>query len=169
MGGLSINPQKNNTVNDSKLSFSPSLVSWLYEAQHYSRERWAIPKITTEALLFTFIRDSGASFNFGPKDCPSISENIIYSLEKKLKMLCDKKNSINSPLSQHFVAIENFTHNITRLAKENALDPISEREYEIRQMIDILLRRRQNNPLLVGEPGVGKTALIEGLAERNHI
>ena len=49
---------------------------------------------------------------------------------------------------------------------EGALDPVLGRDDEIRQMIDILLRRRQNNPLLAGEAGVGKTAIVEGLAQR---
>ncbi|CAG8863303.1 Protein ClpV1 [Pseudomonas fluorescens] len=59
-----------------------------------------------------------------------------------------------------------FTHDVTAKARAGQLDPVYGRDDEIRQVIDILSRRRKNNPLLVGDPGVGKTALVEGLALR---
>ncbi|NDJ56612.1 type VI secretion system ATPase TssH [Enterobacteriaceae bacterium 4M9] len=68
------------------------------------------------------------------------------------------KASHNSSLSQ-------FTTDLTALAREGKMDPISGRGQEITTMIDILLRRRQNNPLLAGDAGVGKTAVVEGLAQ----
>ncbi|MCS2163735.1 type VI secretion system ATPase TssH [Scandinavium sp. H11S7] len=63
-------------------------------------------------------------------------------------------------------ALDKFTLDVTAKAKEGKIDPVFGRDTEIRQMIDILSRRRKNNPILVGEPGVGKTALVEGLALR---
>ncbi|MBT9567278.1 MAG: type VI secretion system ATPase TssH [Thiobacillus sp.] len=63
-------------------------------------------------------------------------------------------------------ALDQFTNNLTQRAKEGKIDPVIGRESEIRQTIDILLRRRQNNPILTGEAGVGKTAVVEGLAQR---
>ncbi|PVF10806.1 type VI secretion system ATPase TssH, partial [Yersinia pestis] len=63
-------------------------------------------------------------------------------------------------------ALDKFTLDVTAKARANQIDPIFGRDSEIRQMIDILSRRRKNNPILVGEPGVGKTALVEGLALR---
>lgn len=62
--------------------------------------------------------------------------------------------------------LERFTHNLTRQAREGRLDPVLCRDDAIRQMIDILARRRKNNPIVVGEAGVGKTAVVEGLAAR---
>ncbi|HEY4436757.1 MAG TPA: type VI secretion system ATPase TssH [Lelliottia sp.] len=62
--------------------------------------------------------------------------------------------------------LDQYTHDLTRDAREGLIDPIIGRDAEIRQCIDILLRRRQNNPILVGAPGVGKTAVAEGLARR---
>lgn len=62
--------------------------------------------------------------------------------------------------------LDQYTHDLTRDAREGRIDPIIGRDAEIRQCIDILLRRRQNNPILVGAPGVGKTAVAEGLARR---
>src|SRR5690606_24784108 len=63
-------------------------------------------------------------------------------------------------------ALDQFTSNLTARAREGHVDPVIGRDAEIRQMIDILLRRRQNNPILTGEAGVGKTAVVEGLAAR---
>ncbi|AJJ65929.1 type VI secretion ATPase, ClpV1 family [Yersinia pseudotuberculosis PB1/+] len=63
-------------------------------------------------------------------------------------------------------ALDKFTLDVTAKAKTGQIDPIFGRDSEIRQMVDILSRRRKNNPILVGEPGVGKTALVEGLALR---
>jgi type VI secretion system protein VasG len=62
--------------------------------------------------------------------------------------------------------LDRFTQDITVKAREGRIDPVFGRDDEIRQVIDILSRRRKNNPILVGEPGVGKTALVEGLALR---
>jgi type VI secretion system protein VasG len=61
-------------------------------------------------------------------------------------------------------ALARFCQNFTQKAREGKIDPIFGRHREIRQMVDILARRRKNNPIIVGEPGVGKTALVEGLA-----
>ena len=56
--------------------------------------------------------------------------------------------------------------NLTENARKGKIDPVLGRDFEIRQMIDILMRRRQNNPILTGEAGVGKTAVVEGFALR---
>ncbi len=69
-----------------------------------------------------------------------------------------------SPALQN--ALDKFTLDVTARAREGKIDPVFGRDNEIRQMVDILSRRRKNNPILVGEPGVGKTALVEGLALR---
>jgi len=62
--------------------------------------------------------------------------------------------------------LDAYTENLTDKARKGKVDPVLGRDTEIRQMVDILLRRRQNNPILTGEPGVGKTAVVEGLAVR---
>ncbi|EGS2003142.1 type VI secretion system ATPase TssH [Enterobacter cloacae] len=69
-----------------------------------------------------------------------------------------------SPALQNM--LDKFTLDVTAKAKEGKIDPVFGRDTEIRQMVNILSRRRKNNPILVGEPGVGKTALVEGLALR---
>jgi len=63
-------------------------------------------------------------------------------------------------------ALKRFATNLTERAKKGQLDPVSGRDEEIRQIVDILMRRRQNNPILTGEAGVGKTAVVEGFAAR---
>ncbi|WP_454712759.1 type VI secretion system ATPase TssH [Cupriavidus nantongensis] len=63
-------------------------------------------------------------------------------------------------------ALEQYTVDLTALARAGAIDPVRGRDSEIRQLIDVLLRRRQNNPILTGEAGVGKTAVVEGFARR---
>ncbi|SAK89625.1 Clp protease ATPase [Caballeronia catudaia] len=63
-------------------------------------------------------------------------------------------------------ALRKYATDLTDKARKNALDPVTGRDDEIRQLIDILMRRRQNNPLLTGEAGVGKTAVVEGFAQR---
>lgn len=63
-------------------------------------------------------------------------------------------------------ALDQFTINLTQSAREGKVDPVLGRDFEIRQMVDILIRRRQNNPILTGEAGVGKTAVVEGFALR---
>ena len=74
-----------------------------------------------------------------------------------------KEGELNPALQN---ALDKFTLDVTAKAKEGKIDPVFGRDTEIRQMVDILSRRRKNNPILVGDPGVGKTALVEGLALR---
>jgi type VI secretion system protein VasG len=82
----------------------------------------------------------------------------------------DKSSTKNQPTMEtqkhHQAVLSRFTEDVTEKARASKIDPIFGRDNEIRQMIDILSRRRKNNPILVGEPGVGKTALVEGLALR---
>jgi type VI secretion system protein VasG len=63
-------------------------------------------------------------------------------------------------------ALDKYTYNLTKKADSGQIDPVIGREFEIHQLVDILIRRRQNNPILTGEAGVGKTAVVEGLAQK---
>ncbi len=89
-----------------------------------------------------------------PTDAGKPSEAPVESDESG-----GEKNEKQSPLEQ-------YTQNLNQLAKEGKIDPLIGREYEVERVIQILCRRRKNNPLLVGEAGVGKTAIAEGLAWR---
>jgi type VI secretion system protein VasG len=72
----------------------------------------------------------------------------------------------SSPGVTQTPALDQFTVNLTERARAGQIDPVLGRDAEVRQMIDILIRRRQNNPILTGEAGVGKTAVVEGFARR---
>jgi ATP-dependent Clp protease ATP-binding subunit ClpB len=65
-----------------------------------------------------------------------------------------------------FQALEKYAKDLTELARRGKLDPVIGRDEEIRRVIQVLSRRTKNNPVLIGEPGVGKTAIVEGLARR---
>lgn len=73
---------------------------------------------------------------------------------------------VSAPEQKTQTPLEKFTADITEKAKQNKLDPVIGRDDEIRRVIQILNRRSKNNPIIIGEPGVGKTAIIEGLAQR---
>ncbi|GIX21583.1 MAG: hypothetical protein KatS3mg121_0366 [Gammaproteobacteria bacterium] len=75
--------------------------------------------------------------------------------------------AVNDPAAEDTrQALDKFTVDLTALAEQGKLDPVIGRDDEIRRTIQILLRRTKNNPVLIGEPGVGKTAIVEGLAQR---
>jgi ATP-dependent Clp protease ATP-binding subunit ClpB len=65
-----------------------------------------------------------------------------------------------------FQALEKYTKDLTQLARNGKLDPVIGRDEEIRRVMQVLSRRTKNNPVLIGEPGVGKTAIVEGIAQR---
>src|SRR5205807_4087900 len=65
-----------------------------------------------------------------------------------------------------YAALERYGRDLTDLARRNKIDPVIGRDEEIRRVVQVLARRTKNNPVLIGEPGVGKTAIVEGLAHR---
>ncbi|PHM66950.1 Clp ATPase [Xenorhabdus stockiae] len=94
-------------------------------------------------------------------------ENTTFSPDSPSTSPARTTPLTDKPLSDALLAVlDKFTLDVTAKAKDGNIDPVFGRDDEIRQMIDILSRRRKNNPILVGEPGVGKTALVEGLALR---
>lgn len=105
-----------------------------------------------------------ADLAFITKDSPEAEQNATDDSE------LGGKNSIPGEASNAMggesgkATLAQYTTDLTALAREGKIDPVIGREHEINTMIDILLRRRQNNPLLTGEAGVGKTALVEGMA-----
>lgn len=91
-----------------------------------------------------------------------IDADTVLSLLKELKSA--KDGEIKEP--KKFRALTKYTRNLTKLASDNALDPVIGRDQEISRVIQILSRRTKNNPVLIGEPGTGKTTIAEGLASR---
>ena len=97
-----------------------------------------------------------------------VTEHNLDSNEFR-KFVIQKRNGqkVDSETGENTIgALDKFTINITDLAKEGKLDPVIGRNEEIRRSIQVLSRRTKNNPVLIGDPGVGKTAIIEGIAQR---
>lgn len=92
----------------------------------------------------------------------NIDRDTVVQVLKELKNSSDA--SVQEP--KKYRALTRYTKNLTKLAQENKLDPVIGRDQEIARVIQILSRRTKNNPVLIGEPGVGKTAIAEGLAQR---
>ncbi|PKN78080.1 MAG: ATP-dependent chaperone ClpB [Candidatus Cloacimonetes bacterium HGW-Cloacimonetes-1] len=91
------------------------------------------------------------------------------TLDRVLKVLKDIRGNqrvTDQNPEAKYQALDKYARNLTRLARQEKLDPVIGRDEEIRRTIQILSRRRKNNPILIGEPGVGKTAIVEGLARR---
>jgi ATP-dependent Clp protease ATP-binding subunit ClpB len=104
-------------------------------------------------------------------DIPSKAKELLAKFKiDRVKVIEIIKEFKNNPLPtqpvKKFKSISKYTRNLTKLAKENKLDPVIGRDAEIGRIIQILSRRTKNNPILIGEAGVGKTAIIEGLAIR---
>src|SRR6202162_1986009 len=107
------------------------------------------------------------------KEGQSIAAKILESLgarldevrQETLALLGDQYYPRPKKRSQTPV-LDEFARDLTQLARESKLDPVIGRETEIERVIQILARRTKNNPVLIGEPGVGKTAIVEGLAQR---
>src|SRR6266567_338560 len=107
------------------------------------------------------------------KEGQSIAAKILESLgarldevrQETLALLGDQYYPRPKKRSQTPV-LDEFARDLTQLARESKLDPVIGREQEIERVIQILARRTKNNPVLIGEPGVGKTAIVEGLAQK---
>jgi ATP-dependent Clp protease ATP-binding subunit ClpC len=120
--------------------------------------------IGTEHLLLGLIREgegkaSGVLRNFG----------VTLSLARKEVLVRLQKGSRKGGAEEEkgeTPALDEFSRDLTKFAREGKLDPVVGRDDEIERVIQILARRTKNNPVLIGEPGVGKTAIVEGLAQR---
>src|SRR5208337_4694257 len=121
--------------------------------------------IGTEHLLLAIFRD-GTCSGIDTLIRAGIDYNVIR--QEILRVLGVKVNNEkqNKLKTAKPPALEEFARDLTRMASENMLDPVIGREEEITRLIRILSRKRKNNPILIGEAGVGKTAIVEGLAQR---
>jgi ATP-dependent Clp protease ATP-binding subunit ClpB len=106
-------------------------------------------------------------------DTPSSAAGILQSFgfykETALRILDDLRGSthVTDEMPENkFQVLEKYSINLTQKARDGKLDPVIGRDEELRRVIQVLSRRTKNNPVLIGEPGVGKTAIVEGLAQR---
>jgi type VI secretion system protein VasG len=163
------------TGNQGKPTFSGSLFGWMEGAwMSASLERQAV-QIRSGDLFLEFLANVG---RYTAEEFPELDGLDIAELRKNWdQILAGSKEALEVPTSSDAgvaapgkasapgrEALDRFCISFTDKAKRGEIDPIFGRDREIRQMIDILARRRKNNPIAVGEAGVGKTALVEGLA-----
>ena len=93
----------------------------------------------------------------------SVDSNKVLGVMKKIR---GNKKVDNKNAEENMKALEKYSTDLTALARKGKLDPVIGRDEEVRRIIQVLNRRTKNNPVLIGEPGVGKTAIVEGLAQR---
>ena len=117
--------------------------------------------ISTEHILWAICTDGGEEAQDICKSFGITGNKLERSIKKNRK---ENVNSANPEDS--YQALEKYGRDLTQVARQGKLDPVIGRDEEIRRTIEILSRRTKNNPVLIGEPGVGKTAIVEGLARR---
>ena len=93
----------------------------------------------------------------------NVDTNKVLNVMKKIR---GNKKVDNKNAEENMKALEKYSTDLTALARKGKLDPVIGRDEEVRRIIQVLNRRTKNNPVLIGEPGVGKTAIVEGLAQR---
>lgn len=186
---------KFNANNQGKPGFSPMLFQWLERGYVAASLHYGMDKIRSIALLDALIEMSPTlpcpayqvldnisidelrknyktiiegSVEADTYVAPSLSFPELKQMVKpaQAKSVGKGKSATAPAAPTGDSALARFTEDVTAKAMEGRIDPVLGRDDEIRIMIDILSRRRKNNPILVGEPGVGKTALVEGLALR---
>ncbi|WCP83781.1 type VI secretion system ATPase TssH [Vibrio harveyi] len=154
--------------NGSKPVFSALLIEWLQESWLVSSLDLSETQIRSGALLLTLVSNP---LRYGQHGYASILEALNPdSLKRNFAELTSHSIEAQVATSENIQAREDgsalskFTTDFTGKARKGEIDPVFCRDQEIRQIVDILARRRKNNPIAVGEPGVGKTAVVEGLA-----
>lgn len=140
--------------------FSPALVQWLQQAVMVAHLELKHTEVDHGALLLALLRHPSHHAGSG-------YQGLLSRLNaQRVQDFLLSQAGENTPAPSGESLLGRFTHDLTRQAHEGRIDPVLCRDAEIRQLIDILVRRRKNNPILVGEAGVGKTAVVEGLALR---
>ena len=143
--------------------FSAELVQWLQDALLVGNLELGQSQIDHAALILALLRNPMryAGSHYQPLLARLDAERLReFALAQQSQATMPKA----APAGES--SLSRFTHNFTQQARDGKLDPVLCRDAAIRQMIDILARRRKSNPIVVGEAGVGKTAIVEGLALR---
>ena len=160
-------------------SLSPSLVKMFSEAWTIGsldfgasrvRSGHAILALAATEELARMVGEVSREFGKIPADALSkdLAAIVAHSAEEEMASAADESAASGAPRpgGGKTPNLEQYTVDLTEKAKQGKLDPVLGRDFEVRQLVDILTRRRQNNPILVGEAGVGKSAVVEGFASR---
>lgn len=159
--------------NAAKPVFSPLLMDWFQEAWLVGSIDLGENRIRSGAMILALL-NRPAQFSSG--ECAdllrTISKDALLSRFREIVKGSEEEGdrrrdvSEDADLPADATALGRFCVDFTQKARDGEIDPVFGRDREIRQMVDILARRRKNNPIVVGEAGVGKTAVVEGLALR---
>jgi type VI secretion system protein VasG len=157
--------------NPGKPVFASTLLNWFEDAWMMSSIEFTQQQIRSAALLASLADNP---MRYGADYLEDINKISVEEISKQLDSIIEVSSeqsraaaavgATGAAAPSGDTAIARFTTNFTRRAREGKIDPVFGRDREIRQMIDIFGRRRKNNPIAVGDAGVGKTAVIEGLA-----
>lgn len=153
-------PERGSTLSPSyQIYLTPELAKVLENSTHVA-SGMKDEFISTEHFLISLLD--------APGNVQEVVSRFKINKDEVIEILKEVRDGnitdIKSP--KKFKALNKFTRNLTQLAMDNKLDPVIGRDEEIRRIIQILSRRTKNNPILIGEAGVGKTAIVEGLALR---
>jgi len=140
---------------------SMGLQQKIQEAEKHAKS-WNDSYISSDHLFLAYWEKPTEPFASWKK----ISKKSTKEVEAEIKKLRGDRHMDSPSAESNLKALEKFCKNLTALAKQGKLDPVIGRDEEIRRTIQVLSRRTKNNPMLIGEPGVGKTAIAEGLAHR---
>lgn len=145
-GGEAYLSRESNSALDKAMDYAKKMGD-----QYVSIEHLLLGILATKSSASQILKDAG------------VAENILQQAISELR----KGSSVNSQSAEDtYQSLEKYAINLTQRAKDGKLDPVIGRDEEIRRVLQILSRRTKNNPILIGEPGTGKTAIAEGLAHR---
>jgi len=144
-----------------QVGISPRLRKVLVRA-HDEIQQFRDEYVSAEHLLLALIEVGGGAVERILRQAGVTREALLQALTQ---VRGSQRVTSQNPEST-FAALEKYGRDLTKMAREGKLDPVIGRDEEIRRVIQILSRRTKNNPVLIGEPGVGKTAIVEGLAQR---
>ncbi|MCF7852219.1 MAG: AAA family ATPase [Simkaniaceae bacterium] len=148
-------------VEKAEPQISRGLHSILFEAERFAKE-WKDTYISSDHILAALWKVGSSPFKEW-REKSKISLNQLIEAIRKLR----GDRHMDSPTAEsNLKTLEKFCKNLTALASAGKIDPVIGRDDEIRRVVQVLLRRTKNNPMLIGEPGVGKTAIAEGIAQR---
>ena len=143
-----------------RLSMGMDMVRVLARAEEFAKSM-KDDYLSTEHLLLGLAVDGSNDVQAICKEFKLTKSNIQSAIKKYRKQNVTSENP-----EEGYKSLEKFGRDLTAAARQGKLDPVIGRDEEIRRTIEILSRRTKNNPVLIGEPGVGKTAIVEGLARR---
>ena len=158
------------------VDFSEHIQTVVEQAWTYSSLKFGADKIRTAHLFYAFLQNknlqnilANISSEFLKIKTEALADGIaaiVADSEENLDTSQNALSAVEQAANHSESALAKYGSNLTEKAKNGEIDPLTGRDAEIRQIIDILMRRRQNNPILTGEAGVGKTAVVEALALR---